>query len=1368
MDGETSSQDKVWNFQDLRNLSLDWNLKGDRILLQILENVHKDVLSKANQTREKLDVLSSDLSGASISLMNVNNKFISLGNTQFIENKVQEDDVVDANEAKESNNTDIIVNKSEVDARKTKASEDLQVDILNTVSKSLDVLEGLCEKIHITSDTDSESDDSESNLVSNVILRPQDIYADKPLPYIIGTQKWLKKWHIGLEECSSDESDSENEKSTKKEDDEEYSSSDESVESSLPKDSKVDLSNKKNQMTLPIQKRHSMENPSSVTSTSTNNSTDMADSEVAKINDVQRDLIKNTQSAAVHDDDDIFSTHNKPAPQTLVKASDFAAELAKKLGGNLNDQAPIASSKTVDNKKDKVAPISTLPKESTARVTGNIFSDEPPPLESQPKDKQRNNFFSDDENNEDDVSAGLFGDEPSPNFHSTSRNDLFSAPGVFKNKQTSNYGGLFDDLPSDDGGDAVKKPIKKTVKLEKKVTSLFDDDSDDDDLFNTKSSIRSNPNAEKPTADSSKKPPKLEKKTSVVTKPQVKSLFDDFANSDEDDLLFGSSNMPSKTETANKNVKSSVLDNSKLSLSKSLFDDVSDSDDDLFASNKISKIQSTSNLKPKQNTIVEAKPIIEESIKVERESPKISKSTPQSPPTIDTKPLVKEIKSEIQKDTPNITTKPPIKNDAKIETPKEIPNESKNVNKQSTDRIDEVKENSTESETKRESTVIVNSGVNITSGLFDDVPPPLDDDISDAKESKKVFDDYDDDDLFGSGMNFNKSGSINRSDALFPSNDDDFLHTNRTINLFSDEPPDYTESKNDDPPSTESENKPAVSDLDSDSKKSKAHTDLFDTTIKKMSKDEKDNSKTFNSNVKSKPPPKPTIEKVSLFSDSEDDLFTTNKIDSSKKVEPSELFTDSDTDNLFSSVSKTQVSNVIKTDIPDLLKVAKLPPQTKEHNANISKNDNAVSDDNLSPVKKTSNLITSSPDKLISKSVISSAKNVAKMERSNSDNMLPVKSINKLQNNVIINVKALMPSSIPKSVKEIKNITEENVSSEVSDKSNVGLNNEPKSLDSTLCNDILKERVKIKVKRRPSSRRARHEAVRKSAADIYNFTDDIEQPDNGNECTLSLPNSPEKKVKSDITISKMSNTNKNTESFKDDITKKLSNTSNVLGNKATLEKIEHVIGDKKSQEERDVQSMPNLFGDLLSKNKAAELSDDDLFSAKNAIKPLSKGPSEKATTPIVKTNTRGLFSDSDSESDLFAPKVNKNENKTPSKVLPTNVNKPTATGKSTANTSIFDDVEGDDLFFVPNKSSQSKKTILSDKSIFGDDDSDDEFDIFKTQKSTQQEKSQSKIANVKTVDRLSSSKPSGTSKPQKTEEKVSSSFQDPLSKFLDD
>lgn len=40
------------------------------------------------------------------------------------------------------------------------------------------------------------------------VLRPKDPYLDRPLPFIIGTEEWHKKWHVGLQDTSSDEGDS--------------------------------------------------------------------------------------------------------------------------------------------------------------------------------------------------------------------------------------------------------------------------------------------------------------------------------------------------------------------------------------------------------------------------------------------------------------------------------------------------------------------------------------------------------------------------------------------------------------------------------------------------------------------------------------------------------------------------------------------------------------------------------------------------------------------------------------------------------------------------------------------------------------------------------------------------------------------------------------------------------------------------------------------------------------------------------------------------------------------------------------------------------------------------------------------------------
>lgn len=44
----------------------------------------------------------------------------------------------------------------------------------------------------------------------SVVYRPKDPYKHRPLPYLIGSKEWHEKWHIGLVEEESEESDNEN------------------------------------------------------------------------------------------------------------------------------------------------------------------------------------------------------------------------------------------------------------------------------------------------------------------------------------------------------------------------------------------------------------------------------------------------------------------------------------------------------------------------------------------------------------------------------------------------------------------------------------------------------------------------------------------------------------------------------------------------------------------------------------------------------------------------------------------------------------------------------------------------------------------------------------------------------------------------------------------------------------------------------------------------------------------------------------------------------------------------------------------------------------------------------------------------------
>lgn len=43
----------------------------------------------------------------------------------------------------------------------------------------------------------------------SVIFQPKNPYEHRPLPYLIGSKEWHEKWHIGLVDEESDDSDNE-------------------------------------------------------------------------------------------------------------------------------------------------------------------------------------------------------------------------------------------------------------------------------------------------------------------------------------------------------------------------------------------------------------------------------------------------------------------------------------------------------------------------------------------------------------------------------------------------------------------------------------------------------------------------------------------------------------------------------------------------------------------------------------------------------------------------------------------------------------------------------------------------------------------------------------------------------------------------------------------------------------------------------------------------------------------------------------------------------------------------------------------------------------------------------------------------------
>lgn len=73
----------------------DWSLQQDKQLLELLKSFSANVVDRAKRVEEKMDDLACKTNETKVRLNNTLNEFLMLTNTQFIENRVYDDDGVD-------------------------------------------------------------------------------------------------------------------------------------------------------------------------------------------------------------------------------------------------------------------------------------------------------------------------------------------------------------------------------------------------------------------------------------------------------------------------------------------------------------------------------------------------------------------------------------------------------------------------------------------------------------------------------------------------------------------------------------------------------------------------------------------------------------------------------------------------------------------------------------------------------------------------------------------------------------------------------------------------------------------------------------------------------------------------------------------------------------------------------------------------------------------------------------------------------------------------------------------------------------------------------------------------------------------------
>ncbi|XP_034946716.1 WASH complex subunit 2 [Chelonus insularis] len=197
----TSTSDEVekpwdhpWTTREMRENRNEWSLAGDVGLLKHLQQFSQTLTAKVKDTQKNLDLLSSQLNETTVLIDNVTNASLALANTQFIESRVYEDDQ-EHEQQKKSNNRE--------ESKELSEAEMIAL-VSENIHKGIQFMDEKYERREVLA---SDSEDETEISAPSFILRPKDPYKDRPLPYIIGTDKWKASNKIGIESSSSSESE---------------------------------------------------------------------------------------------------------------------------------------------------------------------------------------------------------------------------------------------------------------------------------------------------------------------------------------------------------------------------------------------------------------------------------------------------------------------------------------------------------------------------------------------------------------------------------------------------------------------------------------------------------------------------------------------------------------------------------------------------------------------------------------------------------------------------------------------------------------------------------------------------------------------------------------------------------------------------------------------------------------------------------------------------------------------------------------------------------------------------------------------------------------------------------------------------------
>ncbi|XP_048361946.1 WASH complex subunit 2-like isoform X3 [Sphaerodactylus townsendi] len=188
--------ERPWTLEEVRGESQAWSLAADAGLLRFLQEFSQQTISRTHEIKKQMDGLVQETKNTDCRLHNVFNGFLMLSNTQFIENRVYDEEV------EESPPRADVGDKPEQEKTREQKEADLIPKIQEAVNYGMQVLDSAFEQLDIKAgNSDSEE---ETNEKVELILEPKDLYVDRPLPYLIGSQLFMEQDDVGLGDLSSE------------------------------------------------------------------------------------------------------------------------------------------------------------------------------------------------------------------------------------------------------------------------------------------------------------------------------------------------------------------------------------------------------------------------------------------------------------------------------------------------------------------------------------------------------------------------------------------------------------------------------------------------------------------------------------------------------------------------------------------------------------------------------------------------------------------------------------------------------------------------------------------------------------------------------------------------------------------------------------------------------------------------------------------------------------------------------------------------------------------------------------------------------------------------------------------------------------